>query len=333
MYEMLGKPFGWLLYCFFKLGITNYALLIVIITLIVRLIMIPTSINQQKGMAKTQRMQSKIRKIQEKYAGDQRKIQEETQALYQREGYNPMNAGCLPMAIQFILLFGLIGVIYYPLSNFLHIDETYITALTEAVQALGYSAPSNNTRLYELIVIEHISELKEIFVAGVAHMGTGENPVDVYELIKDIPLQTFELIESVGFKAFGISLGTTPSESPFPSLIWLIPILSTVSTIGSSVYSTVKQKQSGTTNPQAAKSMGCMTVFMAAFSLYFVIRFPAGIGIYWITSSVLGLISSIVIGHLYSPKKMLARDMIDETVERRSREKSIIIATENKEQK
>ncbi len=329
MYEILGKPFGWILFGLFKLGITNYALLIVIITLIVRLIMVPSTISQQKGMAKTQRMQSKIRKIQEKYAGDQRKIQEETQALYQREGYNPMNAGCAPMLVQFVLLFGLIGVIYYPLSNFLHVGSDTITALTSAVQALGYEAPSNNTRLYELIVIEHISELKEILLAGTAHIvGTGKDAVDVYELIKDIPVSVFELIESVGFSVFGISLGKTPMEYKFPALIWLIPILSTITTLASSAYSMIKQKQSGAVNSQAAKSTGCMTIFMAAFSLYFVIRFPAGIGVYWIASGVLGLLSSVIIGQLYTPKKMLARDMIDETVERRSRERSIIYSAE-----
>ena len=87
-------------------------------------------------MAKTQRMQSKIRKIQTKYAGDQKKIQEETAALYQREGYNPMGTGCAPMIIQFVILFGLIGAIYYPLSNFLHIPKAEVTALTDAVMKL-----------------------------------------------------------------------------------------------------------------------------------------------------------------------------------------------------
>lgn len=334
MYEVLGKPFGWLLYGFFRLGITNYALLIVLITLIVRLIMIPSSISQQKGMAKTQRMQSKIRRIQEKYAGDQKKIQEETQALYQREGYNPMNMGCAPMAIQFILLFGLIGVIYYPLSNFLHIDSGIIESLVAAVQGLGYEAPSNNTRLYELIVIEHIGELREILSAGVPHVvGSGEEAVDVYNLIKDVPVSTFELIQSVGFSAFGISLGQTPLGSGV-GLIWAIPVLSTLSTLGSSLYSNIKQKQSGTANSQMAKSMGCMTVFMAAFSLYFVIRFPAGIGIYWITSGVLGLLSSVIIGQIYSPKKMLARNMVDETIERRSKENMVkLVAETQKEEK
>lgn len=330
MYEALGKPFGWILYGLFSLGIHNYALLIVIITLLVRLIMIPSSISQQKGMAKTQRIQSKVRKIQERYAGDQRKIQDETQLLYQREGYNPMGAGCGPTIIQFVLLFGLIGVIYYPLSNFLHLDEATVTALKDAVQALGSTAPGKNTRLFELLVIERIDEIKAIFDAGVPHL---VGKVDVYELIKNIPAETFAKIQSIDYNVFGISLGTTPKECHFPSLIWLIPILSTLSTVGSSIYSTIKQKQSGTANAAAAKSMGCMTIFMAVFSLYFVISYPAGIGVYWITSGVLGLLSSIVIGQIYNPKKQLARIMVEETVEHRSKENVLKIAAENKDNK
>ena len=330
LYELLGIPFGWILYGFFSLGIHNYALLIVIITLLVRLLTVPSSISQQKGMAKTQRIQSKVRKIQEKYAGDQRKIQEETQLLYQREGFNPMGSGCGPTIIQFILLFGLIGVIYYPLTNFLHLDASTVTALKDAVQALGASAPGKNTRLFELLVIERIDEIKAIFDAGVPHL---VGKVDVYDLIKDVPAETFAKIQSIDYNVFGISLGSTPGGSPFPSLIWLIPILSTVSTIGSSIYSTIKQKQSGSANAAAAKSMGCMTVGMAIFSLYFVINYPAGIGVYWITSGVIGLISSIVIGQIYNPRKQLARIMVEETIEHRSKENVLKIAAENKDKK
>ncbi len=308
-YELLGVPFGWILYGLFSLGIHNYAVLIVIITLFTRIIMIPSSISQQKGMVKTQRIQSKIRKIQEKYAGDQRKIQEETQALYQREGFNPMGGGCAPMAIQFILLFGLIGVIYYPLSNFLHISDAELeilkTSFTKFAESSGIEL--KNTRLIELYIIENIGKID---LAGVSE-------------------KTVSLIKSVNFSVFGISLGTVPKGQPI-GLIWLIPVLSLLSTIGTSVYSMLKQKQTNTT-PGANKSLGCMTVLTAAMSLYFVVQYPAGIGIYWIVSSVFGLISSIVIGRLYSPKKMLARVMVDETVERRSRENNIKIAASNKE--
>lgn len=310
LYELLGIPFGWILYGIFNLGIHNYAILIIIITLITRLIMIPSTISQQKGMVKTQRIQSKIRKIQEKYAGDQRRIQEETQALYQREGFNPMGSGCAPMAIQFILLFGLIGVIYYPLSNFLHINDADLellkTAFNNYAPQIGIDMKTHQ-RLAELYIIENIDKID---VTGVSQ-------------------KSLELIKSVDFNAFGISLGTVPKGQPI-GIIWLIPVLSFLSTVASSVVSMIKQKQSNS-NPAGNKSLGCMTVFTAAISLVFVIQYPAGIGIYWIASSVFGLISTVIIGQIYSPKKMLARVMVDETVERRSRENNIKIATKNKE--
>ncbi|MCR5523059.1 MAG: YidC/Oxa1 family membrane protein insertase [Clostridia bacterium] len=311
LYQILGIPFGWLLYALFRMGIHNYAALIVIITLVTRIIMIPSSIAQQKGMAKTQRIQSKIRKIQQKYAGDQKKIQEETQNLYQREGYNPMGSGCAPMVVQFILLFGLIGVIYYPLSNFLHISEAEVAALKEAVKALGASVKFD--RLLELEVFKHIDTLAENGVKGVSP-------------------ETLALIKQVGFKIGPISLGDVPKENGV-GIIWIIPVLSFLSTIGSSIYSMIKQKQSGTGGGQMGKSMGCMTVFMAAISLMFVVQYPVGIGVYWIASSVFALISSVIIGQIYTPKKMLAKLMVDETIERRSRENNIKFAVNNKEEK
>ena len=68
LYKVLGVPFGFLLKLIYEtIGFGNFAISIVLLTLIARLILIPSSIHQQKGMAKTQRMQSKIRKIQQKY--------------------------------------------------------------------------------------------------------------------------------------------------------------------------------------------------------------------------------------------------------------------------
>lgn len=314
-YKILGIPFGFLLWLIYTtVGFQNYAVSIILLTLFARLLMVPSTISQQKGMAKTQRIQSKIRKIQEKYAGDKKKIQDETQALYQREGYNPMNAGCTPMIVQFVLLFGLIGAIYYPLSNFLPgITDSEINALTALVTKSG--SMKNNTIINELFVIEQIDSIAAKGVAGVS-------------------AATIQKIQSVDFSFFGLfSLGDVPRDySDGFHAIWFIPILSTLATLGSSLYSYIKQKKTQG-NSQAAASMGCMTIGMAAFSLYFVINYPAGIGIYWIASSVFALLTNVVVGHFYSPKKVLAKIMVDETVERRSREENIKFAASANEQK
>ena len=83
IYTTLGIPFGYVLRFIFE-AVDNYGLALILFTLFARLLMIPTSIYQTKGTVKTQRLQPKIRRINAKYKGDQKKIQEETQALYQR---------------------------------------------------------------------------------------------------------------------------------------------------------------------------------------------------------------------------------------------------------
>ena len=314
LYEILGVPFGFLLRIIYDtIGFGNYAISIVLLTLFARILMIPTSITQQKGMAKTQRIQAKIRKIQAKYAGNQQKIQEETTALYQREGYNPMNAGCAPMIFQFVLLFGLIGAIYYPLSNFLTgISDAEIKLLSDAVANLGNSKFANSTHLSELLIIQNINDPALQNIAGVSEA-------------------TYEAIKGVNFDFFGLfSLGDIPMNHKELHIIWIIPVLSFLSSMATGIYSQIKQKKS---NPAMANNpmMGCMTFGMPLFSLYFVVNYPAGIGIYWIASSIFGFLSTVIIGHFYNPKKMIARLMVDETIERRSKENNTKLMAKNKE--
>ncbi|MBR6701874.1 MAG: membrane protein insertase YidC [Clostridia bacterium] len=318
LYKVLGVPFGFLLKLIYEtIGFGNFAVSIVLLTLIARLILIPSTIQQQKGMAKNQRMQSKIRKIQEKYAGDQRRIQEETQALYQREGYNPMSAGCgAPMIIQFLILFGLIGAIYYPLSNFLRgISSQEITTLTSLITSFKPENMAKSTIMDELLVVQHIKE-----IAAKA-------------LEKGVSQATIDKIGAINFSFFGLfNLGDIPKNFKFPHIIWAIPVLSTISTLASSLYSMIKQKDQQQ-NAAAAKSMGCMTIGMAGLSLWFVVSYPAGIGIYWIASGLFGFIQSVLIGHFYSPKKVLAKLMVEETVQRRSKENNIKFAAKVNEEK
>ena len=322
LYEVLGVPFGFLLDLIYKsIGVGSYALSIVLLTLVARLLMVPSSINQQKGMAKTQRIQAKIRKIQTKYAGNQQKIQEETTALYQREGYNPMGAGCAPMIFQFVLLFGLIGAIYYPLSNFLRIPEAETAILAAALKSVqGIDASKISEFQQELYIMGYIEQIKELAAAGTVSL----------EGVKE---STIAAISDVDFEMFGLSLGEIPGNHKTPHISWLVPVFSFLSSMATGLYTQMKQKQ---TNPAMAKNptMGCMTFGMPLMSLFFVINYPIGIGVYWIASSVFGFISTVVIGYFYSPKKTMAKLMIEETVERRSKEANLkLVAAKKNENK
>ena len=108
--NILAIPFGYAL-SFLYLLTGNYILSIVCLTVVVRACMLPVSIKQQKNSAKQVRLQPKISKIRQKYQGNQQKIGEETQALYQREGFSVTQGGCMPLLIQFPIMIGLYGLI------------------------------------------------------------------------------------------------------------------------------------------------------------------------------------------------------------------------------
>lgn len=305
LYRILGIPFGYLLTLIYE-AVNSYGLSLIFITLFTRLLMIPSSLSQQKGTAKMQRLQPKIRRIQTKYAGNQQKINEEMQALYAREGHNPMNAGCLPMVIQMPILFGLIGAIYYPLKYPLALGAADITTLTEAVKALYPKAPDNQLQLY---VVEHIGELVHLVTDG------------------KLAQSVYNTISTFDFRFLGMSLGEKPDFGALAAknyaalALWLVPISSFLASFATSIFTFLKQRQ---TNPEAAKNpaMGCMTFVMPVFSLVIAFQFPVGIGMYWTAGSLFALVQTIVFSFTHSPKKLVAKLMVEDTIARRSKEQN-----------
>lgn len=301
-------PFGWILsWCYEIVG--NYGWSLVLFTVLTRFIMIPLAISQQKGMAKQARLQPKIKKIQQRYAGNQQKINEEMNALYQREGTNPLGAGCLPLAIQFPIMIGLYGVIYRPLSYVLHLPKETVEVLTTAVQKITGEASGRAASAIELSVINHANEV----ISSLPNLGA-----DVAE-----KLQNFD------FTFLGINMAQIPDFKVF-NILWLIPILSGVTSLMTSALSYMRQKK---TNPEMSKNpaMGCMSFGMPLFSVYIAFQFPAGIGIYWTMSNLFMFFQTLIIGHTHSPKNVLAKVMIEETIERRSMENNLKLVAGKKE--
>lgn len=317
--DILYDVFGWLLGQFYNL-VGNYFVAIALFALFFKIILLPSAIKQQKSTARQSRLQPKLRRIQERYKGDknaQQKIQEEQQALYQREGFNPMNQGCLPLIIQMPIIFGLYGAVYKPLTYAERIPEGIIKTLTEVAQKLELVAEtaSKGRNTIEITIIDNIDKLwNHALEAGV--------DVSVLEQIKDF---------SGEFDFFGYSLGQNPSFKPI-TLLTLIPVLSCLTSLATSFIGHIRSKRN---NPAMAKNptMGCMTFGMPLFSLYFVTMFPAAIGVYWIINNVYSFLQTLIVGHFYSPEKVIAKQMVEETIQRRSKEANtkLIAAKKNEE--
>jgi YidC/Oxa1 family membrane protein insertase len=100
---MFTRPLFWVLDQIFKV-VGNFGLAIIVATIFLRLLLYPMANHQFKSMGKMKKLQPQMEAIKKKYADDQQKQQLEMMELFKREKANPV-AGCLPMLIQFPILF------------------------------------------------------------------------------------------------------------------------------------------------------------------------------------------------------------------------------------
>ena len=135
LYDLCGKPFGWIMRLIYD-WVDNYAFAILLFTIFTKLILFPISYKQQKNSARMQRVNPKMEKLRQKYKDDPKKMQEEQMKLYQEENVNP-GASCLPMFLQFFILFGILDVVYKPLSYILKMKDSVISSAFEVVQKIN----------------------------------------------------------------------------------------------------------------------------------------------------------------------------------------------------
>lgn len=297
----------------FLMGVLNqqYFLAITLFVIGTRLILIPFNIKQQKTTAKTTRIQAKIQKIQKKYArtpnqsqkqiADNRtKLNEETQALYQRENHNPMSMGCGPMIFQMLFLFGIIGIIYYPLQYVIRVSAADLTVLTDAMhQLLG----DEKTTYAELMILSKFDQIKNIVTDTISPEILGK--IEAYR--SGMIIGTFDLTQ-------------TPKWN---DIMVLVPIISGITSLGSSLYSMRIQKVNNPSMAEQNKMMNMTMLFMPVFSVYIAFQVPAAVGIYWAISNVVSVLQQMILNATYPPRKVTARSMIEGTIQKRSREAHI----------
>ena len=319
MYDALGVIFGPVMRAIYVL-VGNYGLAIILFTVLYRVLMLPSAISQQKSMAKNQRTQIKLRKIQERYKDDRQRQQQEIQEFQQREGVNPMGGCSSGMLLQFVLMFGLIAAIYRPIQYTIRgLADGVLGKLTQAAaEVLGDDRLRATDLRLQLRIVENIDKFKDL-----------------------IDLKSYEIIRNFAdnFRLFGLDLGKAPSDftenvsvfggmftlpKSFPSdgswIYYIIPLLVGISSIAVSLYTYSRQRKTQPEMKQNAAMMGCMTFGMPLFSVGIVISFPVGIGMYWIIGSVVQLLQTVILTHTHPPQKMLAQLLVEETIVRRSRE-------------
>jgi YidC/Oxa1 family membrane protein insertase len=302
LYWLFGKCMEGLLFVFND----NYFLALIVFTVLTRLILFPFNLKQQKTMAKTTRLQPKIQKIQKKYANtndprDRQKMNEEMQELYAREGHNPMNMGCGPMAFQMIFLMGIIGIIYYPIQYIIGVDVA--SKATDIASAINFSGT-----YFQIEILQNFADYKDILMTQFSDLFTPEKVAAIEEYRSHMMLGSLDMTQIPHWK---------------DGIIIIIPLLCLLTSFGSSIVSTLIQKKNNPAAAQQQQQMLLMMLMMPFFSFYISFKVSAAVGFYWIISNLVAIVQQLVMAKFFPPKRNMARQMIEGTIERRSREESI----------
>lgn len=279
---ILGVPLGWVMWLIYQL-IPNFTVALLVFTLVTKAAMFPFSIKQQKNMAKMAAFRPKIERINKMYANNKQKQQEEMMKIYEEEGYNPMG-GCLPSLIPLIIMFGLIDVVYKPLTYIARIPNDTINKLVEIAEKAG-GILSQNTYAREIDIINAVHQNSSLFSS------VGNDVLDK--------------VRSIDLNFLGINLGESPTLAW--NILVLLPILAGATSLLASLYSMHKSQQVQGKQAGAGMMKGMMIV-MPLFSVYFTFQVPAGVGVYWIFSNLFAALQTFLLYKIWSPERVAARE-------------------------
>ena len=324
---------GWIMNAIYKVleavGIQNLGLCIIIFSILIYLCMTPLQIKQQKFSKLSAIMQPEIQKIQKKYQGkkDQdsmMKMQEETQAVYQKYGVSATGS-CVQLAIQMPILFALYQVIQNIPAYVGSVYNVFNGVCTKILAVDGFTDIINNfitdnkmTRVRQ--VTDNADSIVDFLYALSPSQWKSLQEISQFSGFSDQISKTASEIQKM--QTFGVlNIADQPlSYIKTGSLILIIaalaiPLLSWATQMLNLKLMPQAATQNGNNDNNAmASSMKTMNTVMPLMSAFFCFTFPVGLGIYWIASSVVRSIQQLLINrHL---NKMNIDDLVNENMKK-----------------
>ena len=309
-WDIFAIPFGYVMQFFNKISGGHYLISLFLFALAIKLITLPFGIKQQKTQIKGAMLRPKMMMIEKKYAGrndrvTQQKKQQEMMELQQKEGYSPLS-GCLPLLIQFPILIALYRIIRMPLK--------YCVGLTDDVVRNLYNA------LYPDNVVEAFKKIPD--AAHIEMIGQLKEQPDVLREIAGIGVEKLP-----NYNIFGkINLGLRPAFNVAEKLdgnkwnlfLLIIPFLCGGLALLTTWLSR-KLNDNGLNQQMAQQqktSMFLMNITMPLLQLWIAFGVSGAVGIYWVYTSILGIIQILVLAKVMPlPKytdeeiRMIQREM------------------------
>lgn len=297
--DMLFYSFGEVLrfiYDNFTPQYYKYGISIIIFTILIKLILLPIAIKQQKQMVGMKKIQPLMDDIKSKYKNDANKMSQEMMKLYAEHKVNPLG-GCLPALVQLPIFIALYGVIMQPLKYINKISDNELGGIQYTLSSLFSTDMKSQAQMVE--------KAKEVVV--------GINPENIVqyltEKINALPnldllmgsLRDFKIestqeaavlisrASNLSMDFLGLNLAQSPSEH-FLSPVILIPIIAALTTYISSQMMKLVTPSTGDNTTQ-----NTMMAMMPVMTLFITYTLPAGLGLYWIVSNIIQTVQQYVL--------------------------------------
>ena len=270
----ISSLFGYLLNALYTV-FNNYGVAIIVFSIILRIILIPITIKQQKTMKKSAKLQEEMKEIQRKYKNNPEKLNQETIELYKREKMSPFG-GCFSSIIQLIIILSVFWLVSQPLTYMKKIDVNVINDYKTQLQQEG-----NNQTYAEIAIINRF--------------GAEDERV------------------RLNMEFLGLDLSKVPSSNLNDWTVYIIPLLYVISSVGSikltnNMNNKKKDKKKVITDgtevlpaeePNELEAMEAMNknmmYMLPLMSVFIAFIAPLGLALYWFVSNVLMIIERLII--------------------------------------
>ena len=270
--------------------VPNYALTIIIVTLIIRVLLLPFGFKQIKSMQHMQALQPKIKDLQRKYKNNKQKQQEETMKLYKEAGVNPLG-GCLPMLLTLPFLFAMYAVIR-PAALAPDASQPGSFIVT------NNHLPEDSTLFYDVLTHQNLDFLSVNLQCSLSGAGTQVPLKDTQgqQLPEDAPIlgADQQVLPNDPVTQSNLDCGTKKFPDAIPYVVLLLLM------IGTAFYQQRQMQKANPPNAQTGQQQAIMKYLPLMYGVWGWL-FPAGLIMYWTTSNALQIAQQTVMlraGHI-----------------------------------
>ena len=329
----LSEFFGYILNYIYNL-VSNYGVAIILFSVVLKLVLLPLSIKQQKTLIKTSKIQGKIKDIQAKYTKkdgerpspeEQTKMNQEMMALYKQENISPFS-GCLSTILQLVLLIAVFGLVRNPLTFMLKVNQETVNKVSNYIQEENPDY-NFNSAYPQIGVLKYVAENKDqvIYLSEEVKENSDEeanteeaNIEENEELKSDEESKVEDEKEQIklsdlyiNMNFLGLDLNKIPNQNFGDYTVYIIPVLYVLTSILSMKMTTgtsEKKKKDGEEKAEENMDMSSqmnksMTWFMPIMAVTVAIMAPLGLALYWLVNNILMILERLIISKVLETKK------------------------------